>query len=482
MKPQWPVLNGRRELICLALAAAEVSWVTPAFLVISHNMARHSPLLLWLGTLVLLLGFFYFYRALSRANLSLRLHQGLLVVPLLLTLLVVLRLHVYADAGLVGVRWLLQPFRSFSNLGVLLTRDLVAILALIYLWARGIHLARRNLSSESVGWSFRAGIAILFVVAAVTGLVFRTDASGFVVSYFFFAVVSMALTRVEEVSRTPGSGRAPITGFWMGSTLAMTAVLVLLGMLLAVVFSGGGVRQLLTWLSSIWYAFGVILVFVASLVLILLEWVFSFLPEGRGEPNVPAEEVLQGVFELGDMPGQPAAGERLLEVLQIAKSSATMVVIVGLIVLVLFLTWRRVRRTRRAASDETRESIMSRRTLARYLWEILQSRQDRLSDLVALVDRFGLGPRLLSAISIRHIYANLVRLATRAGYPRAQTQTPYEYLEVLFEVLPGGEADLVLITEAYVNAHYGQAPESREELRRIREGWDRIKIHGFKQR
>ena len=72
MKPGLPTLNGRRELICLALAAAEACCVAPLFLAVSYNIARHSPLLLWIGMLVLLLGFFYFYRALALANLSLR--------------------------------------------------------------------------------------------------------------------------------------------------------------------------------------------------------------------------------------------------------------------------------------------------------------------------------------------------------------------------------------------------------------------------
>jgi hypothetical protein len=480
MKPGLPTLNGRRELICLALAAAEACCVAPLFLAVSYNIARHSPLLLWSGMLVLLLGFFYFYRALALANLSLRLQQGLLVVPLLLIALVVLRFHIYAGAGLVGSGWFLQLLHSFSSLDILLGRELVAILGLIYLWARGIHLARRNLSSDSVVPSFRAGILILFAVTAVTSLGSGIDASGFVVSYFFFALIAMALSRAEDVSLTAGSGRAPFTGLWMGSALAVASVLVLLSTLLAALLSGGGVRQLLTWLSSIWQVLGIILVFVASLVLILLAWVLSLLPEGNREPIASPEEMLQGVFELGDLADQPATSEGFAGILQVAKSSATALLIIGLIALVLFLTWRRVRRARRIASDEMRESMMSRRTLAQYLRELLQARQDQLGELAALVDRFGLGPRLLSAISIRHIYANLVRLATRAGYPRAQTQTPYEYLEVLSGLIPGGEADLALITEAYVNAHYGQAPDSREELRRIREGWERIKLRGFR--
>jgi hypothetical protein len=98
-----------------------------------------------------------------------------------------------------------------------------------------------------------------------------------------------------------------------------------------------------------------------------------------------------------------------------------------------------------------------------------------MAELTGLVERFGLGARFLSAISIRRIYVNLVRLATEAGHPRAPTQTPYEYLDTLRKALPGNEEDVAIITEAYVNARYGQVPDSRQELQRIRDCWERVR-------
>jgi hypothetical protein len=66
-----------------------------------------------------------------------------------------------------------------------------------------------------------------------------------------------------------------------------------------------------------------------------------------------------------------------------------------------------------------------------------------------------------------------MRLGAEAGYPRRQAQTPYEYLETLYQALPGSEEDVTAITEAYVQAHYGQLPDSLEELQRIRGCWVR---------
>ncbi len=104
---------------------------------------------------------------------------------------------------------------------------------------------------------------------------------------------------------------------------------------------------------------------------------------------------------------------------------------------------------------------------------MLRGGVDRLAELAGLLGRFGPTARFLAAVSIRRIYANLMRLGAEAGYPRRQAQTPYEYLETLCQALPGSQEDVTVITEAYVQAHYGQLPDSLEEVQRIRACWER---------
>ena len=41
--------------------------------------------------------------------------------------------------------------------------------------------------------------------------------------------------------------------------------------------------------------------------------------------------------------------------------------------------------------------------------------------------------------------------------------------------LPGSEAELETITEAYVGVHYGELPHGAEDLQRIRECWARVR-------
>jgi hypothetical protein len=171
----------------------------------------------------------------------------------------------------------------------------------------------------------------------------------------------------------------------------------------------------------------------------------------------------------------PEAMQRVMGAVQ--GSCFTSILVVIILVVIVF-AGRKLLKSRDEAADESRESTLSAGALANNLRAMLQAGRDRLSQLAGLVDQYGLGSQLLSAITIRRIYANLVRLATKAGYPRLGSQTPYEYRTTLAEVFPGRERDVALITEAYVNAHYGQLPDNTEELQQIRDCWERIRSQG----
>jgi hypothetical protein len=481
MRDRLPAAEVRREAICVALAAAEVCWEAPLFLALNRLTTPHPPLLLWLGMLVLLLGYFYLYRALAKADLTLRLQQGLLVVALLLSMALFLRYHVYAGAEWRGADLFSRLFRPLLDVAAAMPAGWVAMMALVYFWARGIHLARHSLSADSVGFSFRAGIVLLILATLVVRLFTGEDAAGFVMPFFFFALVAVGLARTEEVSRLPrsGSGPAGFAGFWLGSTVGAVALLMLVGMVVAAFFSGGGLRQVLRWLSPLWSLVQILVVGVAVLILMLLDLVLSLLQVDLGAIGDFLRQMMQDLSRI--LAIQPATlppgseAETRPPILGILHAVITVAIPAVTILLVVLFTWNRVRRGRRQAGDESRESLLSAGAVASSLRAMLQAGLDRLGDLAGLVDRFGLGARFLSAISIRRIYANLVRLAAEAGYPRMQSQTPYEYLETLHQALPGSEVDVAVITEAYVNAHYGQVPDGREDLQRIRDCWERVR-------
>jgi hypothetical protein len=469
MSVRSPGVKSRRELIYIALAAAEVCWAAPIFAALSQETLRHRPLLLWLGMLILLLGFFYLYRALARANLPLALQQGLLVVALLLAIFLIVRYHVYGGLTLHGTEWIKYVWKRLTSITVLLP-EMLATLALVYLWARGIHLARRSISVDSVGFSFRVGIIILIWFGLGLTLITGREMTSFVIPYFFFALTAIALARIEETSQLPGGSRAHFSGYWVGWSVAAVMALVAVGMVVAAFFYGGSLEQVLSWLSPI---FNLLLLLVYNLALWLLEaiwWLISQIPINWGALKGSFENLSLQLRNALDGLNQPSV-EPSPAVERAFHLSANVGLIAVLIALVLLFTWYRRRLARATGADETRESLLSAGALGRSLADLLQAGRQRLGDMAG---RF-LGIQFLSAISIRRIYANLVRLATEQGYPRALAQTPYEYLVTLRQALPGSEAETALITNAYVNAHYGKLPDSLDELRQIRDAWYRVR-------
>jgi hypothetical protein len=114
---------------------------------------------------------------------------------------------------------------------------------------------------------------------------------------------------------------------------------------------------------------------------------------------------------------------------------------------------------------ELRESVWSAEAFA----------QDARNLLDRMLGRFRGERRVRGADTIRDIYANLQLLAAERGAPRPLDDTPYEYLPALVAAFPGAEADLRLLTNAYVDAHYHELPTNDAELARARAAWEAIK-------
>ena len=91
-----------------------------------------------------------------------------------------------------------------------------------------------------------------------------------------------------------------------------------------------------------------------------------------------------------------------------------------------------------------------------------------------LLDRLNVFRRWQAAASIRQAYREMCVAAAEKGYPRAESETPYEYLPALAKAWPEHQSEATLITEAYNRAHYGELPETEEELQEILAAWKRL--------
>ena len=65
--------------------------------------------------------------------------------------------------------------------------------------------------------------------------------------------------------------------------------------------------------------------------------------------------------------------------------------------------------------------------------------------------------------------------ATDHGYPRSESETPYEYLETLASAWPYYQDETVMITEAYIRVRYGEIPETKDEMDKIVIAWQQLR-------
>jgi hypothetical protein len=159
--------------------------------------------------------------------------------------------------------------------------------------------------------------------------------------------------------------------------------------------------------------------------------------------------------------------------------AAVLVVVVAVYLMTRWL--RRTRPNRLQAEDEERNGFGSwslllsqlrtwlRRLLARFRKPVPAPIAAQEDDLAVLRDR----PEWVGTLSVRQIYARLLKLAGSAGYPRASYQTPAEYLRLLSGALPDLRSELSDITAAYVEARYGPMPASQAAVQAATVAWRR---------
>jgi hypothetical protein len=86
--------------------------------------------------------------------------------------------------------------------------------------------------------------------------------------------------------------------------------------------------------------------------------------------------------------------------------------------------------------------------------------------------------RWFAAATIRLIYARMSHEANKRGFARKPSQTTQEFLPSLLQAFPGDDSvasDVRLVSDAYESAHYGQIPDTADQLNLIRQAWQRLR-------
>jgi hypothetical protein len=127
----------------------------------------------------------------------------------------------------------------------------------------------------------------------------------------------------------------------------------------------------------------------------------------------------------------------------------------------------------RALWRALRQQFVRWRTTARsYLRR--QAAGERGAEMPGRIRRSWFGVRTLRERVLYH-YLGVLRRAKRRGFPRRPAETPIEYEAELVPRLPDAQAEMDLITDAFVEARYSQHPVVRVQVAQVREWGQRVK-------
>lgn len=463
-------LNWRRELLLLSMAGMEVSWLA-GWTVILLDATRTAGLTTaWISTFVVYVLATSTARTLirRRTRRSDQIIGGLVLV----STLVYLKFNLYPAIGLFDPGWLGTLARNIASGLQKWPRELTGLLIGFFIWFRGLRLPRRHIGTRTMLQHLQIGLMIMVVLAiAATG--FPVSIGGAVAAYFAAGLLSLALTRIEETARAEEGAVSPFGRKWL---MTLIAALLVVGMAALIGRHILTVEMLRTLLRPLAIATAVVFTAFALLLSVLVQYLlFPLIVRILGD-RIPLEDLNLQPPE----PLQQAEGEGAARVL-LSPALLNALRVVGLFLLTLIALWLVVRSFRRwrvlyQTDGGIRETAMPAGSLADDVMAYLRDQWRRLRDLADLRRLL----QLRGVSSVRAIYANLLMLMAAANHPRRAGQTPYEFEPTVDEVLPAREAEIHIITAAYVRARYGGLEPSDEELRKLRRAWRRIQADGEK--
>lgn len=463
----------RHELVYLSFAVQEAALLTPLALVIMAWTRFWPPWLVFLWLLLLMLLPLNLIRLMGVLQLDRTRQQRIMVAAMVVTVFTSWRLLLYEASSPLDVSWLRQFATNMAEGGNLVwTRDLSVFLFTVLAWWRGMRLAVKPLEITNAGLRLRVGGLIIAPIIAWLGASFLTaGVVPFIVLFFLASLATVALVRAEQIEADRSGHAATLNPTWLATVLAAGLGIVLLGGLLAAFISGESLFEVLAFLSPVWRAlqFGGT---VAGLTLFellrpLLDVLSSVLQAVAEVLAILFGRVSEGIRFL--TPGTidqsaPLIPEPTVEGFTAPAGTGKVVAAVLMLALIGVVAWG-LSRLYRQATFAARDSRPSEPLAG------TDDGQDRF--LERFMRRLGFR-QWRAAASIRRIYEAMCQAAAAAGFPRLESETPYEYLTTLTRAWPENRADTHLITEAFIRIRYGELPETQEELDAIRAAWRRL--------
>lgn len=395
-------------------------------------------------------------------------------------------------------RWLITVGQSLIHIERVESLPVWLILiALIFLWMRGLLDAGRTLGHDDVWSAMSSGIAaIIFYLIAVDafGGILPADFSNWIVLFFAAGMVALAFSGLKVTVgldwALSGSRRnaktPPITRYWVISVLLVVGVLLGIGVGIGLLIAPEQISRLLAMLNGVarllWSLVSTIILAIAYVLFMIVYYIVEFLR--------PLIERLFGQLQQLDSLLLPPGGEQEQPQQPISAALAAVPDSYRWVALVLFLlivavvfafVVRRLRMAQEVESDEVRESILSSDLLQDQLgklWDRLFGRRRRAGEIDPYLSLDG---ETDTRRTIRQLYQQLLSQAGQRGLARQPAQTPHEYRAKLGSELQTAIDPLARMTERYNHARYAPEPPDSEAARTTQQDWREIEEASFKQ-
>lgn len=329
-------------------------------------------------------------------------------------------------------------------------------------WWLGNTLVRRETNYHYICFRFQIGILALLVLALAEGSILLP-----VILFFILAVFALASAR-RESSLSNSQGTLVSTRPWQ-VILGSAAVLVP-AVCIFLALSPDVARSIMQWLSMA----------MSSITSILAL-----------APVPPPTKPIEFNFSCSIKPEEgmlppsvtPSPPDALTEISPIVFWLIIFAVLICVLCLIL-LTIKKIKAHRQSVSGKMAGVETSQITLDLFaeLSGLLQKIRRKLWYYLLFVlklasfSRFRQVPADESAPSVRALYRNLLHWAAVQALPRAQSQTPLEYLKVLCQKFPQKDTELRLITNVYVQVRYSRSPAISKEFEAVKKAWENIKL------
>ncbi|MCS7221471.1 MAG: DUF4129 domain-containing protein [Anaerolineae bacterium] len=384
------------------------------------------------------------------------------------------------------VHWVSALSLQLTHWDVVVPPPFLALLAVIYLWTRGVTDGSSRLEHEDVWGAFARGfvaLTLFTLVTVVSPVGLPKWAYGVVVLFFTAGMIALALSSLKVAQRGKASLPTSIRAnrYWLVSALSVIGTLLGLGWAVAALLAPEDVARVLEWLGGalalIARLIYVLLFSLSSLLFLILYplaaalaslaqqlWaLFGLLIPLRLPRMTEAEQALEAWFR-----GAIALPE--------SARWLGLISIIALIVLILALGLRGRWFEAEEAVEETRELILSVGLLhsqvaalwRRWLHWLRRFASVRMHKFLPLE---GEPP---TRRMIRAVYQALLAVAGKHGYPRRREQTPLEYQQALEQMLPQAREALRALTDGYVQARYDATLPTSDQVDHVQQAWDQI--------